>query len=194
MKKPLILALLALGVGLAGQAQALPTLQFNAAGPYTVTTGDTLSISLEVTGLGSEIVAAFDLDVLFDNSILSTDMVNIDSVTLMGGLSDTIFDVDVSVPGALNVWALSLLSDADIAALQDPMGGTFSLFTIDFTAIADGTTSLSLGPMSAAMGKDVKGYDNIPIIPSQVPEPGSLALLAIAGLAAAGMRRFGRWA
>jgi hypothetical protein len=193
MKKTIILVLMLLGLSLTSQALAIPSLQFNAPGPYTVAAGDNLSVSLDITNLGGQIVSAFDLNVLYNPSVLSANVVMLNSVPLMGG-ADTFWNVDFSNPGNLNVWVLSLLTnEADIAALQSPYNGTFSLFTMGFTALADGTTDLALGPLSVADGKDVKGYSNEPIIPTNpIPEPSTIALVALGLVGVAAARRFKR--
>jgi hypothetical protein len=181
MKKILAAALVALGLGITSQAQAVPSLQFDGAGPYVVTNGGTLVVSLKAVDLGSEIVSAFDLDVLYDAAVLQFDSVDIDPNLQMGGLLDALSN-SVSSPGDLNVWLVSFLLDAELEALQ---GSEVTLFTMTFDVLADATTVLELGPLGVAIGKDVKGLNNVPIIPGgQVPEPNTLLLLALAAAAA----------
>lgn len=186
MKKILAAALLALGLGVAPHVQAVPSLQFDAAGPYSVTNGGALVVALNVVDLGSEIVAAFDLDVLFDPAVLSLTNVDVNALASMG--IDPVLDAGflydvVQSAGGLNVAAVSLLLDGDLQAAQ---GTSVTLFTMTFTGLANAETTLALGPLSVALGKDVKGLNNQPIIPGQaVPEPSTLSLLGLVLIGAA---------
>jgi hypothetical protein len=84
-------------------------------------------------------VSAYDLDVTYDSSVLSATGVTFG--LLLG--DELLFEVlnasDVSVPGLVDFAQVSLLSDAELAALQsDP----FTLATLEFDAIGVGTSSL----------------------------------------------------
>jgi PEP-CTERM motif-containing protein len=76
-------------------------------------------------------------------------------------------------------WALSLLSDVDLLILQAPNSG-FRLATLNFLGKADGFADFqfAFGP-----GNDVKCDNNQVCIPSVVPEPGTISLLALGGMA-----------
>ncbi len=154
---------------------------FNPMGPYTsLNTGDLLSVEVVVSGLGTEVVSAYDLDILFDPLMLTP--MTITQYLVLG--DDTLFEAFYSqniYANYLDIAGVSLLSDSDLATLQ--AGGDVTLAKLDFEAIMAGDTSLSF---SWGPGQDVKGRNNVVLIPSSVPEPSTLLLLGagIAGIAA----------
>lgn len=159
---------------------------FNPMGPYTfLNAGDPLSVDVVVSGLGTEVVAAYDLDILFDPLMLTP--TTITQYLVLG--DDTTFEAFYSqniYANYLDIAGVSLLSDADLATLQ--AGGDVTLAKLDFTAIKAGDTSLSF---SWGSGQDVKGRNNAVLIPRSVPEPGSMLLMAagLAGIALARRKR-----
>lgn len=165
-------------------ASSTVILDFTPSSPFTVNSGDTLSVDVVISGLSSEIVAAYDLDVGFDSAMLQAD-----SIDFGPWLGDAFFlevfeDISLdNIAGLADFAALSLLSDSELSALQAPAGGTLTLATLNFTALQDTTTPLEFmwGP-----GNDIKGANNRQIHPA--PEPNSLALLALGGAVLA-MRR-----
>ncbi len=105
----------------------------------TVEIGSVVLVDVVVSDLGGEIVSAYDLDVTYDASILS-----VTDVTFGLSLGDEAWwevfnDSNTSVPGLIDFAQLSLLSDADLAALQP---ASFTLATLEFQAVAAGTSSL----------------------------------------------------
>lgn len=151
--------------------------------PAAVTAGDAFNVDIVVTGIVDEIITAWDIDVAFDSALLSNGFITFNSVPF--GDADTIFDV-VFGDGLTDAFLVSLLSDADIRALQCPgdvCGPTLTLATLGFTANADGVPTISL--VNWGLANDVKCAENVQCYPPKnVPEPGSLALLA-AGVAGA---------
>jgi hypothetical protein len=171
-----ILSCLALGA--AAPATAAPVLDFLPA-TQSFQTGDTVSVDVRVTGLAGGIVSAYDLDVTYDAVLL-----NAAGVLFGPNLGDATGD-SISgfalLPGLVDLFEVSLLSDADLAALQAALGGTVPLATLSFTALADGDTSslafvLGFNQASGTFN-DVKCAGNVQCIPQQIPEPGTLALL-----------------
>lgn len=168
---------LAIASSLSAPVWALPAVQLTPS-VTNVTTGQTVTVSVDVTDLGGQIVSAYDLDVGFSAGLLSW------TQTLFGGLLgdpslfESLQDSSES-SGVVDLAELSLLADADLDVLQP--GDTVHLADLEFLATADGQLSFGLiwGP-----GQDVKGFNNQVIIPTQVPLPGTLPLVALAGVAA----------
>lgn len=132
-----------------------------------------------------EIISAYDLDVLYNHSILNPASVTfgpwLGSVTSYEVLQGSNFTVD----GVANLKAASLItSDADIYTLQQPAGGNILLATLTFTAVNSGVSSLSFDWGLTSRGlRDVKGMNNVAF--TMVPEPSTLLCALIAGPIAA---------
>lgn len=176
-------------IGWSQSAGAVATIGFDPASPVTVTTGSTVNVDIVVSGLGTDVVAAYDLDVTYDMALLAP--VDVVFGSLLGDGIDSIqgSDLDTGMVGVVDLFEVSLLSDDDLFALQ--AGGPVTLATLVFDVLADG---------EAAFGfifddfNDVKGRENRVIVPGRepsLPEPGSLVMLVLglAGLAAGRRRR-----
>ena len=137
-----------------------------------VSLGDTLSVDVAVSGLGSGVapsVGAIDLHVGFDASLLLP--IGVDFGPYLGSSAEALFGFDISVPGRVDFAALSLLAPGDLDALQP---ANFRLATLSFSALASGSATLALvGEMRVDDAFGLK-------LP--VPEPATSWLLAI-GLA-----------
>ena len=152
--------------------------------PLTVTMGDSVDVDFTVADLGGQIVSAYDLDLLFDPTVLGVSNVTFNSVLGNPGV-DTVNGWSVLSGNILDIFEVSLLSDTDLAALQN--GSSVTPVKISFQAVADGTTELSLRWDAF---NDIKGRDNQVIYPASVPEPASLLLFSV-GLIGFGASR--RW-
>jgi len=192
-----VMVLLALGAAIAAPASAV-TIGF-APGTQGVALGDAAQVDLVFSDLGGEIISAYDLDLTYDPTVLAAT-----GVTFSTALGDELFfesfnAVDLSSPGVVDLAQLSLLSDADLAALQP--GDSVAVATLYFDAIGAGTAEFGF---VFDEFNDVKGLGGgvLPIVeepgsitvgsPTEapIPEP-SAALLFVAG--AALVHRRVRW-
>lgn len=206
MKLHRIAAALALAGLLAATAQAAvlsisPT-------PTSWVQGDTFSLDVNVSGLGTEIVSVLDLNIYFDPAVLKGL-----SYTLGAGLGGAWDDsLSAVAGGSFDMFLFSLTydplktqqqNDDDLALLQTD--DSFTLFTLNFEAFGPGISQVSFG--NGPNERDVTGRDAA-FVPSQfqaacvavsasgglpgactVPEPASYGLVGMALLAAGFARR-----
>jgi hypothetical protein len=179
------------GIMLLGSTQVTAiTLGFDPAS-QVANTGDTVSLDLVASGLtsgGSDSIGGFDVDVLFDDSVLG--FVGGTTGTGLGSISDFYF----ASGGVVDAFAVSLELPADLDALQ---GSTVVLATLAFEVLdlAPGTSTtvaidssdqfLLVSDAASAAPLPITALDNGTI---RAPAPGVLALLSI-GLAALGYAR-----
>lgn len=162
--------------------------------PAAVLAGENFNVTVVVSGITTQIISAWDIDVAFDKTLLANYAVTFTSLPLMGGLGNTLWDA-VFNDGLTDAYALSLSDDADLEELQCPQPAgcapTFTLATLSFTALADLEDPL-ISLVNWGRENDIKGANAEQIFPpNEVPEPGSLTLvsLALAGLVAPALRR-----
>jgi hypothetical protein len=155
--------------------------------PAAVVAGDNFSVDVVVTDIVDEIITAWDIDVAFDDALLSNVVVAF-PVAPFGG-ADTILDAAFGA-GLTDAFLVSLLSDTDLRALQCPgdvCGPSLTLASLSFVADADGAPVISL--VNWGLANDVKCANNLQCYPALIPEPGALALL---GLGLVGLALLGR--
>jgi hypothetical protein len=161
--------------------------------------GETAIVDVVVGGLTGnpgEIVSAFDLSLLYDQTIVQANALNLSAVDLMGGISDTLFDVDFN-PGRIDFNVTSFLTDDnDIAALQAGNNDPLTLARIFFDTVGLGTSPLSFdftSPTKVIVGRDAmelpissqNGSITVTNGQVQVPEPSPFLLFMLGVLALA---------
>jgi hypothetical protein len=161
----------------------------------TVSVGDSFGIDVVVSKSANEIVAAYDLDVSYDPSVLTA--TNVTFGTFLGG--DPFFQSFNLASGLIDFSEVSLLSDPDILALQPT---TFSLATLFFTADAKGTSQLLFANYLDGFN-DIKGAGNqvyrqptldqgevtVKGSTNPVPEPSTVLLFAVGLAGLLGLRK-----
>ena len=141
MKRTMIMTLFIASMVLLGirSAAAVVMVDFVPAPPIPVAFGDMFDVDVVVSGLGGDSVSAYDVDITYDPFLLLPGAVSFagelglpDIETITGA-----FDLF----GILDVFEVSLLSDAELGALQN--GSEVTLFTVSFEALDDGVADLS---------------------------------------------------
>ncbi len=181
----------------AGRATAA-TLQFDPA-VQTVSAGSTVTVELVISDLGNGAapsLSAFDLDVTFDDSILSFlgfvfgDPILGDQLDLLG-----LGSITGVLPGAgtVNVFEVSFDPPADLNGLQ---ADAFTLGTLSFSALSTGVSDLglSVNDLGDAGGDPVAVElvgGRVAVSAVAVPGPPSLLLVlgGVVGWAAVRARR-----
>jgi Cohesin domain len=162
-----------------------------------VAAGDTVSIDVVISGLGSSVVGDFDVDISFDPTKLSLTSYALGSALGDVAAADALdFSLGLVGSGLLNLAEVSLLSPAALDGLQTE---PFALATILFkvTALALGTTTLIDVSIVHALGdgaglpiavSSVAGSTLTGSGPGVAPEP-ALTSLLLAGVALGLYRR-----
>lgn len=165
-----------------------------------VNEGDSFGVDIWVSGLErrqDEIVSAYDLDILFQGSILSATGFTFSAE--LGGPDDVLSGFSSSF-GYADIFSVSFLDDDFLAAQE---GGRVLLGQLQFAALHAGVTLLQFGddPLSGRniVGRNALTLDPIFSIPSitvvrPVTEPGTLFLLGFGLLGLALCKRHSRHA
>jgi hypothetical protein len=179
------------------------------------TVGSSFSVNITISGLNgltpSLALADFDLDISYNASLLHASGVSFGTGL---GSPTSLFGFDLSAPGIVDLFAVSI---ADYATLHGLQGDSFTLATLTFSSLATGTDSLAFVQNSAFIVAlidadnqnpvngadpancgtlscvDVSGARVVIREGGTVPEPNPLLLLGAAALALLVARRGGKF-
>jgi hypothetical protein len=149
----------------------------------TFTAGSTINVNVNVSGLplgGPPSIGAFDLTVRFDASLLAPQTVSFGPFLGNPLAFEALTGFEVSMPSLVELAEVSLLSPADLDALQP---ASFTLATLSFLATANGTSTFRF--IGDERVDDAFGNK------FTIPEPSSLPLLAWGIIALVGCCRRG---
>jgi MYXO-CTERM domain-containing protein len=140
MKKLLSLSALALAAMVASApASAAIVVSFTPASSH-INVGDTVAITMSISGLDDEILSAFDINMLFDSAVVRNHSVTHDVASQWG--PDSVFGPSVFGVGDTDVFDYTLDDDDTVAASQ---ANSFAVLTFGFTGLANGVTTIRLG-------------------------------------------------
>ncbi len=182
----LALALFAMGAFAVRDASAL-ALSFSPS-PVSAGIGNSVLVDVVVSDLGTDLVAGFDLDVIYDPSVLLATNVVFGVHLGNPALFEAFTDFDLATAGRVDFAELSLLDAAQLGAIQT---GSFTLATLQFDVVGAGMSSLAYlfdanNLLIGATGEvlDVVGRNGSVV--AVVPEP-TAALLFVVGFALVGL-------
>lgn len=158
-----------------------------------VNVGDFVTVDMNISGLGNEILRSFDINMLFDPGVL--DNFSVTHMVALQWPGGGIFGPSIFGAGNTKVVDIAFDDDATLAASQ---ANDFVVLRFGFTAIADGSSFVDLGLdanserrfggiNNAALSVDVEGVciavgtGSCPSV--GIPEPASYGLAAVALLA-----------
>jgi MYXO-CTERM domain-containing protein len=203
--KTLVATCLSLSLGLtASVASAGVIMKFSPATQH-IEVGETVQVELRISGLDAEVLSAFDLNFVYDASLLKFQQVTTqgadEALAASSGVAPLIA-LDSVVDGNIGIQGTAFVDDATLAAGQ---ADAFTLFRFDLLGLDNGSTSFTLGT-DPDFERNIVGLNFLTLSDvvieaacvavgtgncangTALPEPGT-AGLAMAALAAAVTRR-----
>ncbi len=201
------IALAAAALGCAAQTQPGVVLSLTPSTTGPIAIGEQVTIRATISGLGSEVLSAYDLNYLFNPSVLNWNWIEFWGIggwgehaqfgSVINGFGEP--NGDPLPLGNHGMWLNALTDDAWLELNQDD---SFDIARFGFTGVANGTSPFTLGD-DPDLQRLFVGLNALPLNLAfaplciavgtgqcQAPEPGSLALVGAALAAAAwGMRR-----
>ena len=194
-----LLSTLCLTAGLltiAAPASAAIVLRFTPTDSH-INVGESVRIDLSVSGLDSEVLSAYDLNLRWNAAVVNYEDADFTSLTAqLGGsffhLSDSLLQGDVGILGSSN------LLDDDLANVQS---NSFLIGSLLLRGVADGATNVTLGAdLDLERNLVGRGSQTLSVTVEaacvavgggtcQAPEPASWALAAMALTGLVGIRR-----
>ncbi|MBL8315035.1 MAG: PEP-CTERM sorting domain-containing protein [Rubrivivax sp.] len=104
-----------------------------------INVGETVQIEATMSGLGAEILSAFDLNFIYNPAVLDWTLIEYFGANLGNNIG---LDATASVNGDLSVNDASLEDDGDLEVAQ---ADSFLLFRFTLVGSADGATTFTLG-------------------------------------------------
>ncbi|MCB1742511.1 MAG: hypothetical protein KDK91_19205 [Gammaproteobacteria bacterium] len=190
----LVFAVATLFLGLATQQTHAATLSLSPAAG-TVQVGAPAVVELNISGLGDfapDSLGAFLVEIEFDPAVLDIDVSDVMYGSLLGDTDPSAFETDIVTTveaGRVSLSAASLLLDFELDALQP---SSFTLATLTFATLANGTSALSFGTVdlsNAMFPASTLALDSVLTASvTAVPLPAAW-LLFLTGLAVLSARR-----
>lgn len=119
-----------------------------------VTVGTGFTVDLLISGLGDHMapsLAGFDVNISFDDSVLGLTGISFTDALGNQALGESLSDFSSLIPGSVNLYQVSFLEDSQANCifcidplLEDLQGGSMTLATLTFNALAVGSTDLEL--------------------------------------------------
>lgn len=172
-------------------AQAAVVFSFTPSAQH-INVGDSVTVDVSISGLGAEILSAFDINFVWNSSILSSLAADFSPACNALG-AGAICVNDVNSPGNIGLQYGAFLDDDALATIQPD---SFFLGVLTLTGLADGASQLALG-LDVDFERNLVGRDAATLDVqfgstciavgsgscATVPEPASygLVLLAMAG-------------